>query len=55
MRQFGVTPMEDVERLLRLRGRTGQMAAVVPDDIAGEVQADEAWAKEILAATGDGS
>jgi flagellar biogenesis protein FliO len=42
-----------VSGILRLRGRTGQMAAVLPDDIAsGDVVADELWAKEILAATG---
>ncbi|HMG52984.1 MAG TPA: flagellar biosynthetic protein FliO, partial [Kofleriaceae bacterium] len=41
-----------VSGLLRLRGRTGQMAAVVPDLSDGEVAADELWAKEILAATG---
>jgi hypothetical protein len=42
-----------VSGILRLRGRTGQMAAVLPDDIAsGDVVADDLWAKEILAATG---
>ncbi|HSR98014.1 MAG TPA: hypothetical protein VLM79_13230, partial [Kofleriaceae bacterium] len=42
-----------VSGILRLRGRTGQMAAVLPDEIAsGDVAADELWAKEILAATG---
>jgi len=42
-----------VSGILRLRGRTGQMAAVLPEDIAsGDVVADELWAKEILAATG---
>jgi len=40
-----------VSGLLRLRGRTGQMAAVAPDDTADDVRADELWAKEILAAT----
>lgn len=42
-----------VTGILRLRGRTGQMAAVLPDDLAsGDTVADELWAKEILAATG---
>jgi flagellar biogenesis protein FliO len=42
-----------VSGILRLRGRTGQIPAVVPEDIAsGDVVADELWAKEILAATG---
>jgi hypothetical protein len=42
-----------VSGILRLRGRTGQMAAVLPEEIAsGDVVADELWAKEILAATG---
>jgi len=40
-----------VSGLLRLRGRTGQMTAVAPDDTADDVRADELWAKEILAAT----
>ncbi|HEX3765018.1 MAG TPA: flagellar biosynthetic protein FliO [Kofleriaceae bacterium] len=45
-----------VSGLLRLRGRTGQMAAVVPDladtGDAADAIADAAWAREILAATG---
>lgn len=42
-----------VNGILRLRGRTGQMPAVLPEDIAtDDVAADELWAKEILAATG---
>jgi len=42
-----------VSGILRLRGRTGQMPAVLPEEIAsGDVVADELWAKEILAATG---
>jgi flagellar biogenesis protein FliO len=39
-----------VSGLLRLRGRTAQIPTV-PEDIAADVQADELWAKEILAAT----
>jgi flagellar biogenesis protein FliO len=42
-----------VSGILRLRGRTSQMAAALPEDIAtDDVVADELWAKEILAATG---
>jgi flagellar biogenesis protein FliO len=41
-----------VTGILRLRGRTGQMAAVTDEAAAGDVVADELWAKEILAATG---
>jgi flagellar biogenesis protein FliO len=41
-----------VSGILRLRGRTGQMPAVSADLAPGDVVADEAWAKEILAATG---
>jgi flagellar biogenesis protein FliO len=40
-----------VTGLLRLRGRTGQMSAVTPEVATGDVEADELWAKEILAAT----
>lgn len=50
-----------VSGILRLRGRTNQFTAVNPDaaadvsaDIAsGDPEADELWAKEILAATGN--
>jgi len=53
-----------VSGILRLRGRTGQMPAQLPvmtsvptpaisEDVAtGDVEADELWAREILAATG---
>jgi len=42
-----------VSGLLRLRGRTGQMAAVAPEptDTDDETVADAAWTREILAAT----
>jgi flagellar biogenesis protein FliO len=40
-----------VSGILRLRGRTGQMAAINPEVATGEVEADELWAREILAAT----
>jgi hypothetical protein len=40
-----------VSGILRLRARTGQMP--ISEAVAtGEVEADELWAKEILAATG---
>jgi hypothetical protein len=41
-----------VTGILRLRARTGQMAAVADDSGSGDVVADERWAQEILAATG---
>ena len=41
-----------VSGILRLRGRTGQMPAISADVATGDVEADELWAREILAATG---
>ncbi|MEO7734446.1 MAG: flagellar biosynthetic protein FliO [Kofleriaceae bacterium] len=41
-----------VSGILRLRGRTGQMPAVSDEVATGDVEADELWAREILAATG---
>jgi flagellar biogenesis protein FliO len=45
-----------VSGILRLRGRTGQFPIVEPprddDRSTGDVEADAAWAKEILEATG---
>jgi hypothetical protein len=41
-----------VSGILRLRGLTGKMAAVSADVATGDVEADELWAREILAATG---
>jgi flagellar biogenesis protein FliO len=41
-----------VSGILRLRGRTGQMATVGDELATGDVAADELWAREILAATG---
>ena len=42
-----------VTGILRLRGLTGQIPVVIPEDVAtSDVVADELWAKEILAATG---
>ncbi len=41
-----------VSGILRLRGLTGKMAAVSAEVATGDVEADELWAREILAATG---
>jgi flagellar biogenesis protein FliO len=45
-------PSPAVSGILRLRGRTGQMPAVSDEVATGDVEADELWAREILAATG---
>ena len=45
-------PSAAVSGILRLRGRTGQMPAVSDEVATGDVEADELWAREILAATG---
>jgi hypothetical protein len=45
-------PSPAVSGILRLRGRTGQMPAISDEVATGDVEADELWAREILAATG---